>query len=280
MGTVFVSALALAVGAYVLFLVVLFSFQSSLLYHPDRSAEDITLSGLDVMQPIKARSADGIDLLSWYSKGKSNQPIVVYLHGNAGNIGSRGHKVRPFLDVGFGVLLVGYRGFGTNSGKPNEKGLYADARAALSWLVEKSESERLIILYGESLGTAVATNLAAELASMGTPAAALILEAPFPTLASVAKYHYPFVPVKWLLKDHFDQSSRISKIQAPVLIFHGDQDKTIPISLGKAFFEKALMPKQSKWFEGAGHNNLFDYGAGEMCVNFIKEITSQSPSIE
>jgi fermentation-respiration switch protein FrsA (DUF1100 family) len=273
-------AISLAICAYLFFLVVLFTFQSSLLYHPDRSYPDPLISGLDMMQPIKAVSADGIVLLSWYAKGQPKKPIVVYLHGNAGNIGSRGHKVRPFLDVGFGVLLVGYRGFGVNTGKPSEEGLYADSRAALTILTEVGEWERPIILYGESLGTAVATNLAAELASAGTPAAALILEAPFPSVASVAKYHYPFVPVKWLLKDHFDQASRISRISAPVLIFHGDQDKTIPIHLGKVLFDKALMPKQSKWFEGAGHNNLFDVGAGELSINFIRQLNPQTLEVK
>jgi uncharacterized protein len=271
-----VFAIALAIGAYFLFLVVLFAVQSSLLYHPDKTAQDPVLSGLAMMQPIKAESADGLDLLSWYAKGQPKQPIVVYLHGNAGNIGSREHKVRPFLDAGFGVLLVGYRGFGTNPGKPSEEGLYADARAALSILDEDGERERPIVLYGESLGTAVATNLAAELATSGTPATALILEAPFPSVTSVAKFHYPLVPVYWLLRDHYDQMSRISRISAPVLIFHGDQDKTIPIHLGKVLFDKALMPKQSKWFEGAGHNNLFDFGAGELSVNFIQRIKSQT----
>ncbi len=269
-------AIAIAIGAYFLFLVVLFAVQSNLLYHPDRTVQDPVLSGLAMMQPIKAESADGLELLSWYAKGQPQQPIVVYLHGNAGNIGSREHKVRPFLDVGFGVLLVGYRGFGINPGKPSEEGLYADARAALSILNKDGDRKRLIILYGESLGTAVATNLAAELARAGTPAAALILEAPFPSVTSVAEYHYPFVPVKWLLKDHFDQASRISRIFAPVLIFHGDQDKTIPIHLGKALFDKALTPKQSKWFTGAGHNNLFDFGAGELSVKFIQQIKSQT----
>jgi fermentation-respiration switch protein FrsA (DUF1100 family) len=272
--------IALAVGAYLLFLVGLFVFQGSLLYHPDRSAPNHVLSGLAEMQPIMAESVDGLGLLSWFAKGQPKQPIVVYLQGNAGNIGSREHKVRPFLDVGFGVLLVGYRGFGINPGKPSEEGLYADARAALSILDEEDERERPLILYGESLGTAVATAMAAELASVGTPVAALILEAPFSSVTAAAGHHYPFVPVKWLLKDHFDQASRISKISAPVLVFHGDHDQTMPIHLGKALFDQALMPKQSKWFEGAGHNNLFDFGAAELSIKFIQQAISQTLEIK
>ena len=133
MGVFFFSVTAIALGAYFLFVAFLFFFQSSLLYHPDKSAVDVASSDLGMMKPVKARSADGLELLSWYAVGQPNLPIVIYLHGNAGNIGSRGHKVRPFLDEGFGVLLVGYRGFSTNSGKPTEEGLYADALAALSF---------------------------------------------------------------------------------------------------------------------------------------------------
>ena len=278
MGGIITSLIAIVLGGYLFVLVILFFFQSSLLYHPDKSAVNAVWSGLDEMQAVKARSADGIDLLSLYAVGQSNLPIVLYLHGNAGNIGSRGHKVRPFLDVGFGVLLVGYRGFGTNPGKPTEEGLYADAMAAYSLIDE--ESNRPIIIYGESLGTAVATNLAAKLASLCSPVSAVILEAPFPNLYSVAKYHYPFVPVQILLKDGFDQSSIIDKVQAPILVFHGGKDRTIPIRLGKSLFEKAIIPKKSKWFENAGHNNLFDFGAGELCIDFIQKAISRSTRIE
>ncbi|MBH88820.1 MAG: hypothetical protein CMF71_06315 [Magnetovibrio sp.] len=280
MGVFFFSVTAIALGAYFLFVAFLFFFQSSLLYHPDKSAVDVASSDLGMMKPVKARSADGLELLSWYAVGQPNLPIVIYLHGNAGNIGSRGHKVRPFLDEGFGVLLVGYRGFSTNSGKPTEEGLYADALAALSFLDKTNDTERPLIIYGESLGTAVATNLASELARMGSPASGLILEAPFPSLTSVAKYHYPFVPIKWLLKDKFEQSLHIDKVKAPVFVFHGDQDKTIPISLGKNLFEKALMPKQSNWFKGAGHNDLFDFGAGKLSVSFIWQIIPPSSNVE
>ena len=278
MSTVFTSLIACAIGGYILFLAFLFFFQSNLLFHPDKSAVNADLSGPGGMVLVKARSADGIDLLSLYADGQSDLPIIIYLHGNAGNIGSRRHKVSPFLDSGFGVLLVGYRGYGTNPGEPTEEGLYADSFAAYSLLEEKSE--RPIVIYGESLGTAVATNLAAKLASLGSPVAALILEAPFPSLYSVAKYHYPLVPVKWLLNYQFDQASIINKVQSPVLVFHGKKDKTIPINMGKILFGKALMPKQSMWFEGAGHNDLFDFGAGELCVTFIQQTISKSPEIE
>lgn len=263
----------LLVGAYALILLGLSIFQNKLLYHPDVSIPDPTLSGVAEMHPKKAKSADGLALSSWYAQGNLALPVVVYLHGNAGNIGWRGDKVRPFLNAGYGVLLVGYRGFGGNPGVPSEAGLYADARAALSLL----KDNRAVILYGESLGTAVATAMAAERAQGGNPVQALILEAPFPSVTAAAQNYYHYVPVKWLLNDAFDQASRIAGISAPVLIFHGQRDKTMPIRFGKALFEVAQMPKQSMWINGAGHNDLFDFGAAELSIAFIQQSITTNP---
>ena len=260
-------------GIYLVFLISLFLFQDNLLYHPDKTTPDPVKSGLPEMQEVMTITEDGHKLRSWYTEGKAEKnPIIVFFHGNAGNIGSRSEKVRLFLDSGFGILLVGYRGYGGNPGNPSEEGFYMDARASLSRLQNMNKEMKPIVLYGESLGTAVATRMAQEFASSGTPIAALILEAPFNSVLAAASYHYPFVPVKWLLNDHFDQSAHIARILAPLLILHGNLDKTVPISLGKELFEKALMPKKSKWYKEAGHNNLYNFGAGELCIDFIKEV--------
>lgn len=269
---------ALLAGSYLLILVGLLVFQRNLLYYPDKTTPDPAASGVGEMRPVKMESADGLVLSSWYAAGRPEQPVVVYFHGNAGNIGSRGNKVRPFLDAEYGVLLVGYRGYGGNPGKPSETGLYADARAALSFLRESSdEAARSLVFYGESLGTAVASAMAAERAAAGQPVQALILEAPFTSVTDAAGHFYPFIPVKWLLKDHFDQASRIAAVSAPVLIFHGEQDRTMPIRFGKALFDVAQMPKQSKWYDGAGHNDLFDFGAADLSIDFIERNAISSP---
>lgn len=261
----------LLAGLYVLILAALFLFQKKLLYYPDQSLPDTISSGLQDMRPVNMESADGLLLQSWYGQGDPAQPVLVYFHGNAGNIGTRGDKVRPFLDAGFGVLLVGYRGYGGNPGTPGESGFYADARAALKILEESGQGARPLVLYGESLGSAVATAIAAERAAANDPVQALILEAPFPSVTTAAQHFYPWAPVKWLLKDHFDQGARIAAVAAPVLIFHGLQDKTIPIRFGKALFEAAQSPKQSKWYESAGHNDLFDFGAAQLSIDFIRQ---------
>jgi len=270
---------ALLAGTYVLILVGLLVFQRNLLYYPNKTTPDPAASGVAEMRPVKMKSADGLVLSSWYAAGKPELPVVVYFHGNAGNIGTRGSKVRPFLNAGYGVLLVGYRGYGGNPGKPSETGLYADARAALNILKESEEAARPLVFYGESLGTAVASAMAAERAAAGQPVQALILEAPFTSVTDAAGHYYPFIPVKWLLNDHFDQASWIATVAAPVLIFHGERDKTMPIRFGKALFDVAQMPKQSKWYDDAGHNNLFDFGAAALSIDFI-ERNAISSSLE
>jgi uncharacterized protein len=265
-----VTSAVLLLGGYGLVLAGMFFFQRNLLYYPDASLPDPVLSGVAEMSPIKAQSSDGLTLVSWFGQGNPNLPVIVYFHGNAGNIGSRGHKVRPFLDAGFGVLLVGYRGYGGNAGNPSQTGLLADARAAIESLQNNSEAGRSLVFYGESLGTAVATIIAAERALANNPVQALILEAPFTSISDAAQHYYPFIPVRWLLKDTFDQESLIGSVSAPVFVFHGEKDKTMPIRFGKALFEKAQTPKTSKWYEEAGHNNLFDFGAGELTIEFIR----------
>ncbi len=264
-----ITTAALLVGGYALILAGMFFFQRNLLFYPDRSVPNPARSGVVEMTLESSESEDGLVLSSWYFQGKADLPIIVYFHGNAGNIGSRGYKVRPFLDAGFGVLLVGYRGYGGNPGNPSQKGFFADARAALEILRRKGDFERSLVFYGESLGTAVATKIAAELASQGNPVKALILEAPFTSITDAAQHYYPYIPVKWLLKDPFNQVSLIGDVAAPVLIFHGEEDGTMPIRFGKALYERAKMPKQSKWYPDAGHNNLFDFGAAKLSIDFI-----------
>jgi len=256
-------------GGYALLLAVLYFYQRNLLYHPDTSPPRITASGLPEMNPVKAHSSDGLELLSWYARAKAGMATIVYLHGNAGNIGDRGKKVRPFLDAGFGVLLVGYRGYGTNPGQPSEEGLYSDVRAALEYLETQGLKTSDIVLYGESLGSGLAVKIAAERAASG-PVAALILEAPFSSVTDAASYYYPYVPIRWLLKDHFDSAARIADVMTPVFILHGEQDKTMPIKFGKRLFEVATEPKQAAWLPKAGHNDLFDYGADTMVIEFLK----------
>ena len=261
--------LAVLIGGYLLVLGGLYIFQRHLLYYPDRQAPDLASSGLAGLAEVTYGSADGGQLLSWHKEPAPGLPTLLYFHGNAGHIGSRVEKIRPFADVGYGVLLAGYRGYGGNGGVPSESGLYADARAAVEFLHTRGASAKKLILYGESLGSAVATKMAAELSDTGNGALTLVLEAPFTSVVEAASQFYPMFPVRWLMRDRFDSGAIIARIKTPVLIFHGDKDATMPIRFGKKLYDLASQPKESLWITGAGHGDLFDHGAAAAVLDFV-----------
>ena len=162
------------------------------------------------------------------------------------------------------MLLAGYRGYGGNPGAPREAGLAADARSAVSWLSEQGVSPGCTVLYGESLGSGVAVRLASE-----TPVAAVLLESPFSSIADVGQAHYPIFPLKLLLRDRFDSLSRIADIGAPLLVMHGEADRTVPIRFGRRLFDAAVEPKQAWWVPEGGHVDLHQHGASDVVLNFL-----------
>jgi fermentation-respiration switch protein FrsA (DUF1100 family) len=213
---------------------------------------------------------DGIDLLAWYwpARGQGARTIV-YLHGNAGHIGSRAGKVRPFLASGHGVLLVEWRGYAGNSGAPTEQGFAADARAALAFLAGWGVEDEDVLLYGESIGSGPAVRLAAERAADGRPVGAVVLEAPFTSAATVAQTHYPWLPAYWLERDRHDSLSRIDRIGAPLLILHGGRDRVVPVRMGRTHHAKAVDPKRIVVWPEAAHNDLYDHGAARVVLDFL-----------
>jgi fermentation-respiration switch protein FrsA (DUF1100 family) len=244
----------------------LYAFQRRLLYVPDRTRPEPSAFGAADMAVVRVTTADGLRLESWYRPPAGpGSPVLVYLHGNAGHLGRRADKVRPFLVAGLGVLLVGYRGYGGNPGAPSEEGLYTDARAALGFLAGQGIGEDRVVLYGESLGTGVAVHMATE-----TRARAVVLEAPFTSITDVAASRFPLVPVRWLLRDRFDCRAKIGAIGTPLLILHGARDVVVPLRFGARLFEAAHEPKRFARFPRAGHTDLYDHGAAEVVLNFLE----------
>jgi fermentation-respiration switch protein FrsA (DUF1100 family) len=221
------------------------------------------------MQEVHAKTNDGLELLGWFAPPKKDKPLLILFHGNAGSIADRAHKARRYLDWGYGVLLAEYRGFGGNPGSPSEDGLFADARAWLAVAQDNGFGPDKVVLYGESLGTGPAVRMASEMAENKTPVAAVVLEAPYTTLVDVAQHHYPYTPVKWLIRDAYDSLSRIGRIYAPLIVIHGTEDSTIPIKFGKVLFAAAAEPKLAHWVKEAEHNNLYDFAAAEVIDNFL-----------
>ena len=260
----------LVLVAYLGFAGLMYVGQRRLMYLPSPDRPDPALSGVPEMRPVSLRTADGLDLLAWYRPPPGpDRPVMVYFHGNAGHIGFRGDKLRPYLDAGLGVLIVEYRGFGGNPGQPTEDGLYADGRAALAFLDAEPVPGDRLVLYGESLGGGVAVRLAAERAEE-RPVGAVVLEAPFTSIAAVAQRHYFYLPAYWLVKDRFDMEAWIGRIEAPLFVFQGERDEVVPNSLGRALYAAAGEPKEAKWHPRARHNDLYDHGAARDVIEFIE----------
>ena len=264
-----ITILVWAVVLYVAFVGVMYAFQRNLIYYPasDRpSPEDY---GVPEMNHVRLSTEDGLSLGAWYAPARdSTEPVLIYFHGNAGHIGDRAVKVRAYLDAGLGVLMVSYRGYGGNTGRPTEAGLYADGRAALRYLAGEGIAADRIILYGESLGGGVAVRMATEMAET-QPAAAVVLEAPFTTAADVAQRHYFYLPARWLVRDRYDSLRIIGQIGAPLLILHGERDRTVPVDLARRLLAAAPEPKSGIFYPRAGHNDLLDYGAASAVLSFV-----------
>ncbi len=245
--------------------------QRSLMYFPEHELPDPTTVGVPEMAVVRLSTADGLALVSWYARAVGpERPTIVYLHGNAGNIAGRAPKVRPFLDRGYGLLLVSYRGYGSNRGAPNEQGLIADGRAALDFLADRGVGPARTVLLGESLGSAVAVSLASE-----RDVAAIILEAPFTSAADVGQHAFPLLPVKLLIADRFDSLGRIGRVGAPLLIIHGEKDRVVPVAHGRRLLAAAQAPKHGVFLPGAGHNDLLRHGSAEVALVFLERLFAE-----
>ncbi|MDP3561849.1 MAG: alpha/beta hydrolase [Legionellaceae bacterium] len=242
----------------------IYIFQRHLIYSPSKEVPDLGRFHATDMSIIHLHTADNLKLYSWYKPAQANQPTILFLHGNAGHIGFRMPLMRALLDAGFGVLLLEYRGYGGNKGSPTEGGLYIDAETALQFLVHAGLKPQQIVVFGESLGTAVATKIAVQ-----KPFCAVILQSPLTALAPVARYHYPWIFIK--PRDRFNSLERIKQIKAPILIIHGKLDPVIPFSEGLTLFNQANNPKEMLQFDDKHHNDLWNKHFYEEIIHFIQK---------
>jgi len=254
--TIRMLGLVLLAGGVVILLLVaaLGVFQRRLIYMPMGRPGTPGAAGLPSAREVSYTTEDGEPLAGWFlpADGPRPAPAVLFLPGNAGNRSYRAPLAAALADAGLAVLLVDYRGYAGNPGAPSEQGLAADARAALSYLQALPEVDPDgIVVFGESLGTGVAVTLAAE-----RPAAALILRSPFSSLTSVARLHYPLLPVQAMLWDRFDSMDRIARVSCPVLVLAGERDRIIPVEESRRLFEAAAEPKRFVLIPDAGHNDM------------------------
>jgi fermentation-respiration switch protein FrsA (DUF1100 family) len=244
--------------------------QRSLMYFPEKVRTPPAAAGLPEAEEIFLQTADGEKVIAWHVPPRGDKPLVLYFHGNGGALSWRADRFRTLIADGTGLLALSYRGYGGSSGSPSEAGLIRDGEAAYEFAASQYGTARLA-LWGESLGTGVAVALAAT-----HPVAAIMLDAPFPSAAAVGAAHYPFLPVRWLIKDPFYSDRRILDVRAPVLVLHGARDDVIPIAFGEQLF--ALIPgrKQFVRFAAAGHNDLDRYGAVQTVREFLAKIFGEA----
>lgn len=238
--------------------------QRDLQYHPDRLYPGPPPD--KGMQELQVRTEDGLDLLAWFAPPREKGgKVAVFFHGNSGDISHHAYKMRYFMDAGYGVYLCEYRGYGGNPGSPTEAGLYKDARAALRWLEAQGYKDpSKWILYGESMGSGVAVQMATEFQPRY-----LVLDGAFSSAADVAQEKYFWLPARLLLKDKFDSAAKIKSVHSRLLMLHGDLDPTVPFHLGQKLYAEANEPKTFITFEGAHHTDLYEHGAGPAVIEWL-----------
>ncbi len=264
---VLLEAMAILAAGYLLAVFALALMQRSLIYHPGHGAVEPSEVGLDRMVPVPVRAADGWIATGWYAPPSDPRaPTVVFFHGNGGTIANRAHKARSFLEAGYGLFLVGYRGYGGNRGRPTERGLYADGRGVLQWFTTRGLTEAQLILYGESLGGGVAVQMAVEHAEV----AAVILEAPFTRLPDLAPPILLPGLAELLMVDTFDNIAKIAKLAMPLLVVHGDKDAVVPPAMGRAVLAAADTIKDGVFLPDAGHNDIWEQGGDNAVLDFLQ----------
>jgi fermentation-respiration switch protein FrsA (DUF1100 family) len=239
--------------AYFSLLFIIFIFQRNLLYHPEENnyfGDKLKVK----IEKVKIKTGDDFELLGWFhEKDLINFKTIVFFHGNAGTLENRIHKINHFKDMNVNFLIIAWRGFSGNLGKPSEKGLYEDGESTIKWLKEKGLKDNDIVLYGESLGTGIATHIAQNYKFAG-----VILESPFTSMIAAAKNVYPYFPIKFLLKDKYESDKKIKYLNSPILIMHGEADKIVPFWMGEKMYELANEPKYSYFSQNDNHMMEYD----------------------
>ena len=265
LGSIALNSFLILLFLYIFVIIFLFFYQRKLLYHP---SENNYLDETSLNHNIEKKFIQSENkLVSWYFEKNSDYKTILFFHGNAGKLDNRVYKLNELSKLEINYLIIAYRGFSGNEGKPTESGLYEDAKSAKIWLNNNGVKDKDIILYGESLGTAVAVDLASKYKFAG-----LILESPFTSMTRLAQKYYPIFPVKIILKDKFDSINKIQKINSPLLVMHGEEDTIVPFSMGVEIFEKSNTQKSKYFIKNDDHMMNFDQNLISEIQKFIKSL--------
>ena len=262
------TTLLIACGLYALIGAAMYFGQRKLMYHPDPTRTEPAAEGLNNVSERVLQSPDGEKVIAWYGKAQPGQPTLLYFHGNAGSLASRSERIRKYLARGRGMFMMTYRGYAGSTGAPSEAANVADAKLAYDALLKEGVKPEDIIIYGESIGSGVAVQVAAE-----KKAAGLILDAPYTAMADLASGQYPWLPVRLLLLDRYESKSFIASVKCPLLVIHGEKDEIIPVAMGRAMFALASEPKDIVTFPEAGHADHYMFGSYEAINAWIDKLS-------
>jgi alpha-beta hydrolase superfamily lysophospholipase len=244
--------LLVPIGLYVGFAALLFFSQSQLVYYPYPNLESTPDRVGLAYEEVYLTTSDGVELHAWFVPAKNSRGVALFCHGNAGNISHRLESILDFVHLELDVFIFDYRGYGRSAGRPTEQGTYRDVTAAWDYLVqERGADPQEIVLFGRSLGGAVASWLAQE-----QSAAALIVESSFTSVPDMGAHLYPYMPVRLLARFRYSTQKHLPEAQCPVLVIHSPDDELIPFEHGQTLYQVAKEPKEFLQISG-GHNEGF-----------------------
>jgi fermentation-respiration switch protein FrsA (DUF1100 family) len=255
--------LAILVGAPLL--------ERGLMYEPDPTYMKPEQAGLSGFREHILETADGEELVTWYSPPRRGQPTLLYIHGNAGTLADRAERASNYEAAGRGLLIMSYRGYSGSSGRPSERANVADATLAYDTLIGWGIEPEDLIVYGESIGSGIAVQVAAA-----RPVGGVILDAPYTSIVDVAELHYPYLPGRLMMRDRYETLRHLKNVEAPVLVVHGELDRIIPVAMGRKVAASARGPSEIVTFPEAGHSDHVLYGSFEAINDWIDRSRRES----
>jgi fermentation-respiration switch protein FrsA (DUF1100 family) len=274
MGSILLKSFLVIAALYAVIVAGAVVIQRKLMYFPARDRVSPLAAGLSHVVEREIATADGHRVLAWWGKAAPGQPTLLYFHGNAGSLATRAERIRKYMEFGRGVFMMTYRGYGGSSGVPSERANVADALAAYDELVGLGVAPRDIVVYGESLGSGVAVQVAAQ-----RPVGGVILDAPYTSVVDLAAMIYPFLPVRWLLVDRYETTKHLAKVDAPLLVVHGARDTVIPAQMGRAVHAQAREPKELVLLANAGHSDHYLHGSFDAINAWIDRTRAGVPEV-
>jgi len=260
--------LLLACVIYAGFAIAMYHNQHRLVYRLDSRRIAPSRVGLSGVEEVLLEVPGGETLIVWSSLAHPGKPTILYFHGQAGNLARRSERVRRYRAAGIGIVMMAYRGFSGSTGKPSEQANVADGVFVYDWLIQQGIAANDIIVYGESLGTGVAAQVAQQRAVSG-----IVLDSPFTALTDVAAERHPLLPVRRFIFDRYETLRHVANVMAPVLVLHGEADQIVPLLMGQRVFEAMPGPKRMITYAGGRHLDHGKFGSFDAVLRFLRERT-------